>query len=302
MDLAMRLELARQNSQNQHNKQVPALPVEKPVEETIYEGKLCSSFKCVGLLNSCCGPEDPPPPVRPPSRSARDSRSHHSTAPSTPTKVMDTSHHTRSSSQHSSERRPLGPRCPSPLPQSPQKPSTNLPSMEIDLSFETTLVDGTHASTPSRHEDATSPLPRSKRQPFVPTGNTHTTPRAGANGSTAAASTVEPLSIKKKTSVRTSVGSPTLGRKVYTRHPPLSRTSTRVVSPRRVSSQIKKARAKPLLPSSTGEDESAERVMHVAQTTREDVSFLLRYSWIMLTVTIGRVISSCYQTDSTRIR
>jgi protein ECT2 len=44
MDLTMQLELARQNSQNQHNKQVPALPVEKPVEETIYEGKHFSSL------------------------------------------------------------------------------------------------------------------------------------------------------------------------------------------------------------------------------------------------------------------
>jgi hypothetical protein len=37
-DLARRLELARRNSQNQHNKPVPPLPLEKSVEETIYEG------------------------------------------------------------------------------------------------------------------------------------------------------------------------------------------------------------------------------------------------------------------------
>lgn len=211
--------------------------------------------------------------------------------------AVDTPHHTRSSSQHSSERRPLGPRCPSPLPKSPTKVSPNLPTMEVDLSFETTLVDGTHTPALSRQEDVTSPLPRSKRQPFVPTGNTEATPRAGANGTSASASSVEPLSIKKKTSVRTSVGSPSVGRKAYTRHPPLSRTSTRVVSPRRISSQIKKARAKPLLLSATGADESVERVVHLAQTTREDVSFPMSRRWIVLTAILGRVIPPCYQTD-----
>lgn len=38
MDLSMRLELARRNSQNQHGRQVTSVPLEKPVEETIYEG------------------------------------------------------------------------------------------------------------------------------------------------------------------------------------------------------------------------------------------------------------------------
>lgn len=37
-DLAMQLELARRNSKNQHGKQVPSLPIEAPVEATIYEG------------------------------------------------------------------------------------------------------------------------------------------------------------------------------------------------------------------------------------------------------------------------
>jgi hypothetical protein len=38
-DLAMRLELARRNSQNQHGPQVQATSMETPVEATIYEGK-----------------------------------------------------------------------------------------------------------------------------------------------------------------------------------------------------------------------------------------------------------------------
>jgi hypothetical protein len=37
-DLARRLDLARRNSESQHNKPVPPLPIEAPVEDTIYEG------------------------------------------------------------------------------------------------------------------------------------------------------------------------------------------------------------------------------------------------------------------------
>lgn len=37
-DLAMQLELARRNSKNQHGKQMPSLPIEAPIEATIYEG------------------------------------------------------------------------------------------------------------------------------------------------------------------------------------------------------------------------------------------------------------------------
>lgn len=39
MDLSMRLELARKNSQSQHGRQAAAIALEKPVEDTIYEGK-----------------------------------------------------------------------------------------------------------------------------------------------------------------------------------------------------------------------------------------------------------------------
>lgn len=39
MDLSMRLELARKNSQSQHGRVVDSLVMEEPIEETIYEGK-----------------------------------------------------------------------------------------------------------------------------------------------------------------------------------------------------------------------------------------------------------------------
>jgi hypothetical protein len=38
LDLAMRLELARKNSENQHIRRKLVPPVDNPVEETIYEG------------------------------------------------------------------------------------------------------------------------------------------------------------------------------------------------------------------------------------------------------------------------
>jgi protein ECT2 len=42
-NLAMQLELARRNSQNQHGKLVPPAPLELPPEATIYEGLLIFS-------------------------------------------------------------------------------------------------------------------------------------------------------------------------------------------------------------------------------------------------------------------
>jgi hypothetical protein len=41
-DLTMRLELARQNSQNQHSKGSVEPPWDGPVEETIYEGRVAT--------------------------------------------------------------------------------------------------------------------------------------------------------------------------------------------------------------------------------------------------------------------
>lgn len=43
-DLAMQLELARRNSKNQQGKEIPSLPLEVPVEPTIYEG-MCPGLK-----------------------------------------------------------------------------------------------------------------------------------------------------------------------------------------------------------------------------------------------------------------
>ena len=222
--------------------------------------------------------EEPPHPVRPASRASRDSNSHRSTTPrpesTTPTKGSESPlGQPRSTSQHLSERRPIGPRSPSPLP--PKSPfmrphAVELPSMDVDLALEATLVNITQPSvTPSRNHHTPSQLPRSKRQPFLPTGNTDATPKV-VNG-TSVPPSIQPLSIKKKTSVRSStVGTPSPVRKTHMRNSPLSRTGMRITSPRRVSPQVRSTRTTVSSHSSVRSD-VAERVIQQLQTSRDDV-------------------------------
>ncbi|KII94880.1 hypothetical protein PLICRDRAFT_33706 [Plicaturopsis crispa FD-325 SS-3] len=257
LDLTRRLELARKNSQNQHGKEAAALSLEKPIEDTIYE-------------------EEPPPPTRPASRA---SRAQSRTRPTTPgPDDLGSPRSPRSASLHSNERRPMGPRSPSPLPpKTPPKHLTtaSLPSMDVDLYLEDTLVNP-HSrllpETPSREEDDfASPLPRSRRQPLTRTENSETTPRPAVNGAPATPSMVEPLSIKKKTSVRSSVnGTPTPARRANKRNSPMSRP--KVISPRRVSPQvIRNGRSAQSMVASSSKSEVVEHLVQLSQTTKEDV-------------------------------
>ncbi|KAH7931234.1 hypothetical protein BV22DRAFT_1115616 [Leucogyrophana mollusca] len=254
-DLSMRLELARRNSQNQHGKQIPTPSFERPVEETIYE-------------------EEPPQPLRPTSRAStvRDAASQRSTTP----RPSSTSPPRRSPSQHPSDHRRFGPRAPSPLP--PKSPIAtasrrDLPSMDDDLALEATQMHTHHTLEPSILTDSLdntpSPLPRSKRQPFVSTGNTESTPKPSVQGAPSASSTVEPLSIKKKSSTRSGHSTYTPTRKGYTRASPLSRTTARIVSPRRVSPQFIPTRTHHLPHNFTSEQ--ADQVLQLALSTKEDV-------------------------------
>lgn len=181
--------------------------------------------------------------------------------------------HSRSMSQHSNERRPLGPRSPSPLPppKSPQMRTAVLPSMDDELALETPLRQPRAPATPSRRHDPHTGIPRSKRQPLFPTGNTEITPRPAVNSiSGATSNTVEPLSIKKKTSVRSSStsGSPTSPRKPHTRNSPLIRA--RMASPRRVSPQVRNMKSAASI-HAPHKYEGIERLLQVSQTTKEDV-------------------------------
>jgi hypothetical protein len=151
--------------------------------------------------------------------------------------------------------------------------------MDVDLALEAVANSSQLPATPFRRHGIPTPIPRSKRQPFYPTGNRDNTPKP-VNGS-APPSSVEPLSIKKKTSVRatmttTSTGSPTPARKAYTRNSPLSRTSARIVSPKRTSPQVRSTRMMQSTHHSP-KHESTERIMQLAQTTKEDVRFSLGF-------------------------
>ncbi|KDR83964.1 hypothetical protein GALMADRAFT_133349 [Galerina marginata CBS 339.88] len=245
--LALQLELARQNSLIQHGKHLIPIQMEMPIESTIYE-------------------EEPPYPVRPSSRASRDKTI---SRPESPVKHRDPS-----SPQHSTERRPVGPRSPSPMPmQSPQlQPRIHdLPSMDDDLAFESSTAKHHSRSSSAPDQIETPGIKRSKRQPLFPTGNKESTPMASINGAITAATPIEPLSIKKKTSVRSSAflsNSPTPVRKMQTRNSPLSRTLHRVVSPRRVSPQIRKLKPGP---SGSYKSEDFEQMQHFTVSTKEDI-------------------------------
>ncbi|KAF8272500.1 hypothetical protein EI94DRAFT_1718171 [Lactarius quietus] len=220
-DLTMRLELARRNSQNQHSKgTVEEPPWEGPVEETIYE-------------------DIPPEPFRPSSRASGSCLSQRSTTPTNhslplpPTDIDDPSE--RVTPRSASGSRPRGPRSPSPLP-SGSRVSQDVDYEILDSALETTLLD--LSRPPVTPPKSVSPLPRSRRQPFEPTGNTETAPKSVSHGVQKAPSIVEPLVIKKKDSLRnSSTGESPPSRKAYPRTPPNIRG--RIVSPRRISPMVR---------------------------------------------------------------
>lgn len=255
-DLAMRLELARRNSQNQSEQQFSPLVLETPLEDTIYEN-------------------DPPNTNRPFSRASRqlpelpDVQSQRSTTPrpTTPMRPVtpDSARRTRSLSRNSSERRPMGPRTPSPLPPSRSPhvfPSTEIPSGDADDDF---ILEPTLVNTPQPPVTPTrTPLPRSRRQPFDPTGNLDSTPKAEAP---MFQGIVEPLSIVKKTSLRTGNTSPTQGKKTGTS----SRGSPKGKgSPRRSSAQNRPSRI-PVLQVNPTTNEEALRLIRSVESTKEDI-------------------------------
>ncbi|RDB25674.1 hypothetical protein Hypma_006979 [Hypsizygus marmoreus] len=136
----MQLELARRNSRNQHGKDVPSLPLDVPVEATIYE--------------------EEPYPARPLSRAPRDSHSQRSAAPrpesTMPTQALE-------SPLHRSERCPLGPRSPSPLPPPktpPPPPATEFHSMDFDFAERTSYNPPRSSTALSQHQGLLTSIPR----------------------------------------------------------------------------------------------------------------------------------------------
>ncbi len=154
----------------------------------------------VKALNDLAFPaEEPPHPVRPPSR-ASTSRSSNGTSRDSNSQCTVTGSNAenprQSRSLHVSENRPMGPRSPSPLPPSRSRPPSPGIFREDDSDS-----GSSRPSTPVRSVG----IPRSKRQPFYPTGNTDTTPRPHSSQTTV----VEPLSIKKKPLARSATNATT---------------------------------------------------------------------------------------------
>ncbi|KAJ3842136.1 hypothetical protein F5878DRAFT_419987 [Lentinula raphanica] len=244
LDIDLQLALARKNSKSQNDRQVP-MRSSQPSTVPIYE-------------------EDYPYNGRPPSRAstARDSNSQCT--------ITEDPRSPRSLSRHSSDRRPMGPRSPSPLPppKSPRPPSPPLPeppSIEDEITAE---IDEIVQPTPTK-----SGIPRSKRQIFQPM-NGESTPKPYTNGMARASSSVEPLSIKKKTSVRSTSDfpdTPVTGRK--SGRTSLSRTPARTVtaSPRRVSPQIRFGKVAGPSVSSPHIVNDLDKIISIARTTKEDV-------------------------------
>lgn len=165
---------------------------------------------------------------------------------------------------HSVEPRRFGPRSPSPLP--PASPVAfarqELPSADVGVEDESMSFQDLEQST----LDSASPsLPRSKRQAFGPFSQIDSTPKA-TNGTATPFSNIEPLSIKKKSSTRSGHNSHTPTRKYRTS--PLSKTTGRVISPRRVSPQTSKP---PRTSFSHLTTESAENILQVVVSARDEV-------------------------------
>ncbi|PPQ64623.1 hypothetical protein CVT24_008360 [Panaeolus cyanescens] len=257
--LALQLELARQNSMNQHGKHLVPMEIEGPVESTIYE-------------------EEPPLPVRPSSRASKTPRPSgmHRSSISLLDSPPSPPRNARPLSIHSVDKRPMGPRSPSPLPPStPQHRQTrSLPSMDDDLAREAKHSYSQPLS--SSPYSSGSDIPRSSRQSFhASSSNIDATPKASSSHRDVVSATpIEPLSIKKKTSGRSSTAStsPSFTRKSFAKNSPLSRGyHQRVVSPRRVSPQVRNARPRASGNSTQVKSEDFEYLQQLVTATKEDI-------------------------------
>ncbi|OCH94313.1 hypothetical protein OBBRIDRAFT_789447 [Obba rivulosa] len=268
-DLAMRLELARRNSRNQHGKQqYISFPTREPLEETILEEepkttrpffrdrksrelpKLPPEARLEHLMTPHTGPDEP---LQAPSPDVSQRRPR---SPSCP-----------------SERRPVGPRTPSPMPPSTSPQLAAESFDEVDHVQDVPLESGYSSPvTPSRQ----SILPRSKRQPFDILGNTDATPKSSVNEapSSRPLSQIEPLLIRKKTSIRRNGNSSLMVERKGSNSPRTSPTRKTVQggSPRKASGQNRSSRnPKPQSVVSDISDEHGVRVVKLAQSIKEDV-------------------------------
>jgi hypothetical protein len=211
--------------------------------------------------------DNPPEPLRPSSRASGSGLSQRSTTPTNlylPTPLTEVNEHPENRSRNASGSRPRGPRSPSPLPPSPiASPDPDFESLNSAL--ETTLHNlNRPLATPPK---SVSPLPRSRRQPFEPTGNTEAAPRIFPHGVQKTPGTIEPLSIKKKHSLRNSNGDSSPSRKAQHRTPPNIRG--RIVSPRRVSPIVRQKKA--TASSGSQEDVDLPKLLTLVESIKDEV-------------------------------
>ncbi|KIJ57053.1 hypothetical protein M422DRAFT_150010 [Sphaerobolus stellatus SS14] len=276
-DLSARLELARKNSQTQNGRPLPDLPRNPPVHDTIYEDEPPpQSFLRYSRPTTPSRPMSPSKPMSPRPMSPMQTLSR----PTSPMKEPTTpSHHSRMRSlpTPAGGSRPMGPRSPSPNPgtrtlqppvraQSPflsqsisQNPDVSHDSIAIALeSTIDQLKNGTPlpTSTPSRHSSKASSTTR--RTPLESKLNAENVPPVPGSS----VNPTEPLTIKKKTSVRS-------GKETS----PTSKRGSQI--PTRATSTTRNARRTVPL-----NDHSKlglpERVVITAKTTREDVEGIRR--------------------------
>jgi len=193
--------------------------------------------------------------------------------------------------QQSTEARRFGPRSPSLPPTSPA--SSRLRELSEDADID--LADDTfrlgEPSTAGLENDTPSPLPRSKREPFMPASTDV------ANSSiNITVNNIEPLSIKKKSSMRSGHNVYTSPRKSFRKMSPLSKTTARVISPRKISLESKSNRPG----QSFASTEQLDRIVQLVSTTKEDVR--RAYSSVpsqLMCHCIGGWLTSCTQTYQT---
>jgi protein ECT2 len=186
----------------------------------------------------------------------------------------------RSLSRNRSERQPRGPRSPSPLPlQSPVEVPSTIERPPSPPSKPPSLF--------SSESQTRSGIPRSKRQPLHPTGNIV----QAAVASIPKTSSIEPLTIKKKTSVRASDtdATPVPTRRASRQSRLASSNSTSLANSSGKTKTSLPTRAEPMpVPSAQPSLNSSlapirsidEGLIRLSQTTKRDVRFL-RSSYII---------------------
>ncbi|KAG6336527.1 hypothetical protein ID866_2549 [Astraeus odoratus] len=264
-DLASRLELARRNSQNQHNKALPPIRDSKPIEDTIYEGKFMNN-SCRVSRSNVSWLEEPPLQLKRGSRlsTMKETENYLSSdyRPQSPVSSL-----AKLTVQQSVETRRFGPRSPSLPPTSPTPSRLQQLPEDADMELEDDTFHLGESSVAALPDNTPSSIPRSKRQSFIPASMVVNTPKSPTHTSTPVpVSNIEPLSIRKKSSIRSGHSTYTSPRKPYRRVSPLSKTVGRTISPRKASLEAKN---RPMQSIAT-----AEHVEHIRQlvlTTKENI-------------------------------